>query len=1068
MKRVSKAWAVLLILCMCIGMTTACAGRAGSSKNEDSQIKTGQSSEAVGKVAETTTQADAKITLSEDQSKNSRQTADEQQNTDRSKAEASEVSTEVKSDTNKTANTAKSQSGKKADSSLTVGNSDNNSNKKTNTYKGEQTSANESSDEEASTAADDNEDYMSGSISGLAGGTSTSASVSTLDMTGYSLVWSDEFEGNTLDTGSWNVETHDPGWVNDELQAYVNSDANISVADGVLKITPVKSTDESGQVTYTSGRISSQNKQTFTYGVFEARVKVPEGQGFLPAFWLMANDENIYGQWPRCGEIDCMEVMGQDTSKVYGTIHYGNPHSESQGTKTIDGSFSEDYHVFSVEWNPGSIKWYVDGVLYHEEDDWYSTTVGQGTKAYPAPFDQPFYIILNLAVGGSWVGNVNDATFDANNDYYVDYVRVYQKDSYDENVTKPVKTVTLRDPDATGNYIVNGDFEVNEALDDDTDWVFMTANSGSGSAAIANGQMTVDTSEAGSVDYSIQLVQAGLPLEKGATYKVSFDAYADSDRSMKVDIKAPDKGYQTYMNTMNVSLTATAQNYSQTFKMTGDTDANARLEYNMGAAGSVAGIHIDNVRIEKIQDADPNETEVKTVLSDGNYVYNASFDEGDGHLGYWDISDSFAVSVTDFADSRRAKVTVGEGCTVTLSQDDLALVPGDYAMSVSLESADGGDVSFAVGGLSFTLTPDGNKKTYTKKLTGVSDNDIAITFSTPGTYYIDDVIITEDALIKNGSFNAGLTGYDNYVDGSASATMVVDSLNEANALDITIDNSGDQAWKIQVKQENVELIKDQCYKLSFDIKSSIDRSYQYSIQRNGNIHNDDWTTYVQVDDRLSAYNENGDYTHVEKYFKMTCDTDEASVFNIALGGGNITDSHRVCVDNITLEKVDESDMPSAGGNGSGSLLSNSDFANGMSDWTETIANWGGDYVADASSSVDNGAITYVIQNPGTEDWHVQLKQSGLNLESGKTYVVSYDVVSSVARSIKSGVQSPSYTWFGGSDPTLNANESQTVSFEFTMSEDSEGVFYISMGKCGDDTPGGTITISNISMTEKSQ
>lgn len=120
-----------------------------------------------------------------------------------------------------------------------------------------------------------------------------------LSYDGYKKVWSDEFNG---DTGS---------------------------------------TKEAAS--YTSGRVSTQNKQTFIYGRFECRAKVPKGHGYLPAFWLMANDENVYGQWSRCGEIDCMEVMGQETNKAYGTIHYGNPHSQSQGTYTImDGADFSD------------------------------------------------------------------------------------------------------------------------------------------------------------------------------------------------------------------------------------------------------------------------------------------------------------------------------------------------------------------------------------------------------------------------------------------------------------------------------------------------------------------------------------------------------------------------------------------------------------------------------------------------------------------------------------------------------------------------------------------------------
>lgn len=232
-----------------------------------------------------------------------------------------------------------------------------------------------------------------------------------LSYEGYELKWEDQFEGETLNRDDWNVELHDPGWVNNELQSYVDSPENIYIEDGSLVLKPVEKVNEDGTVSYTSGRVNTQNKHDFKYGLFEARVKVPEGQGFLPAFWMMPTNENLYGQWPRCGEIDIMEVLGNDTDTSYGTIHYGNPHSESQGSYTLEeGTFSEEYHVFDVEWEPGKISWYVDGKLIHTESSWYSATEGQGEITYPAPFDQPFYIILNLAVGGNWPGNPDETT----------------------------------------------------------------------------------------------------------------------------------------------------------------------------------------------------------------------------------------------------------------------------------------------------------------------------------------------------------------------------------------------------------------------------------------------------------------------------------------------------------------------------------------------------------------------------------------------------------------------------------------------------------------------------------
>lgn len=142
---------------------------------------------------------------------------------------------------------------------------------------------------------------------------------------------------------------------------------------------------------------------------------------------MMPTDENHYGQWPKCGEIDCMEVLGDKLETVYGTLHFGEPHDQSQGEYTLaEGNFAEEFHLYSCEWEPGSIKWYIDGHLYHHETKWFTAWPGKEKEAYPAPFDQPFHIILNLAVGGEWVGYPNDETFVAN-PFEIDYVRAYQK-----------------------------------------------------------------------------------------------------------------------------------------------------------------------------------------------------------------------------------------------------------------------------------------------------------------------------------------------------------------------------------------------------------------------------------------------------------------------------------------------------------------------------------------------------------------------------------------------------------------------------------------------------------------
>ena len=225
------------------------------------------------------------------------------------------------------------------------------------------------------------------------------------------------------------MELHEPGWVNEEWQEYVDSEDVIRLTDSKLQIHPVKAVQKDGRTVYTSGRISTQWKRDFTYGIFEARLKVPKGKGYLPAFWLMTTDEDRYEQWPVCGEIDIMEIMGQDTRTEYGTLHYGLPHEQNQGSLTLsEGDFAEEFHTFALEWTPGALRWYVDGRLFHESSQWYSVGRDGVRRPFPAPFDHEMYIILNLAVGGNWVGYPDETTDFSNAAYEVDYVRVYQKE----------------------------------------------------------------------------------------------------------------------------------------------------------------------------------------------------------------------------------------------------------------------------------------------------------------------------------------------------------------------------------------------------------------------------------------------------------------------------------------------------------------------------------------------------------------------------------------------------------------------------------------------------------------
>ncbi len=235
------------------------------------------------------------------------------------------------------------------------------------------------------------------------------------------VVWADEFSGTSLDVTKWNYQTGDGcaegicGWGNSELQSY--QEGNVAVSNGTLKITAKKERTRGSK--YTSGRINSKAKGDFTYGRFEASIKLPLGDGLWPAFWMLSTNE-VYGGWPQSGEIDIMEFVASDPSRILGYIHYGDlyPNNQSQGnTYTLqNGVFPDAFHEFAIEWEPGEIRWFMDGTLY-------SVKKTSDVDPFFWPFDQDFHFLLNVAVGGNLGGTVNETMLPATME--VDYVRVY-------------------------------------------------------------------------------------------------------------------------------------------------------------------------------------------------------------------------------------------------------------------------------------------------------------------------------------------------------------------------------------------------------------------------------------------------------------------------------------------------------------------------------------------------------------------------------------------------------------------------------------------------------------------
>jgi beta-glucanase (GH16 family) len=235
------------------------------------------------------------------------------------------------------------------------------------------------------------------------------------------LVWSDEFTGTNLDQTKWSYQNGDGcaegicGWGNNELQYYQES--NVTVINGQLHITAKKERVQAKS--YTSGRIRSLSKGDWTYGRFEARIKLPGGNGLWPAFWMLPTD-NVYGAWPQSGEIDIMEFVASTPDHVLGTIHYGDPYpnNKNQGGNFYlnSGLFPDAFHNFAIEWEAGTIRWFVDDILF-------LTKTSQDLAPNNWPFDQRFHFLLNLAVGGNLGGPVDAGIFPKTMD--VEYVRVY-------------------------------------------------------------------------------------------------------------------------------------------------------------------------------------------------------------------------------------------------------------------------------------------------------------------------------------------------------------------------------------------------------------------------------------------------------------------------------------------------------------------------------------------------------------------------------------------------------------------------------------------------------------------
>lgn len=244
--------------------------------------------------------------------------------------------------------------------------------------------------------------------------------------TGWELAWSDEFEGDAIDRENWNFQVEEAGRFNEEWQRYTDSSNNAYIDQNCLVIKAIHETDRHGSDQYTSARLHTANKQAWTYGKIVARIQLPHGEGIWPAFWMLGANINENGgdtPWPQSGEVDILEMYGsKDDGVIEANLHYAD-RTESHnmmGAESFElehGKFADAFHVFELEWDVNGFKWSVDGKPFASA----SITADEFSE-----FHKPFFILLNIAVGGTYAGRP-DSTTRFPQTMYIDWVRVYQK-----------------------------------------------------------------------------------------------------------------------------------------------------------------------------------------------------------------------------------------------------------------------------------------------------------------------------------------------------------------------------------------------------------------------------------------------------------------------------------------------------------------------------------------------------------------------------------------------------------------------------------------------------------------
>ena len=745
----------------------------------------------------------------------------------------------------------------------------------------------------------------------------------------WKLVWSDEFNGDNgtaADKDNWNYEigNGNDGWGNKELEYYTDSTKNVFQRDGNLII---KAQKESNR--YTSGRIKTSDKFSMKYGKIEVKAKLPTGTGLWPAIWMMPQ-KDIYGGWAASGEIDIMENRGRLPNEVYGTIHYGGawPNNKYSGStyKFPQGQSVSDFHTYSIEWEPGEIRWYVDGKLYQTQNNWYTTDSNGEKYSYPAPFDQNFYIILNLALGGNFDGGKFDPSA-VPAEMAVDYVRAYKFEGkpYSSPVEPKFEVEPLpagaKQPTTDGNLLSNGDFsqpiQDNAAgtLDFADKWNFVHAtDTGNGTQSIDNidgknyGKFNITSG--GQNNYSVQLIQQ-TTLGKGRWYKVSFDAKASSNRTIGMKAgSGPDLEYMQYSDMFTFNLTSEFAHFEKYFQMTANSDIKARLEFELGLNTNT--VWIGNVRLEE-QTVVP-----KLPLNNGNLIHNGAFDKGNvDRMTYWSFNTNKANAAASVDEASRELFVKIKNAgkspeAVTLEQKEIELqkdgtyklkfkARADASRTIKVDFLSG-DGKTTYASKVFSITTEMKEYVFSFKMNSANDINSKVTFKFGGNkkdVYLDDVSLFKEIdyskinvyPLKNGDFSNGLYCWTSYSVDSGDAKITADS----NQAKVSITSLG-PTYGVMLNQENFSLAKNIEYILAFDVRATKTRNMEAVID------NASYSRYVSKTIEAPSGNQ---MKHYEFTFKIDKDDIVSLKFLMGKTDANVPiTTHDIFIDNVVLEVTD--------------------------------------------------------------------------------------------------------------------------------------------------------------------